>query len=152
MQKIELDSATRRNRLVKKGVRFPEWFKDNADYQEWAKAITAGLKDICNKKGYSSTTQAFKDVDVLLLHMERISLPEYERMFVNRQLKKIEQAGYKISHDDLKAFMKPAPMQIIYSDFKLMRIYSDYIIDRKYFVYANNFKRSDFKEVDCGWY
>lgn len=148
IEKIRTDFETRKAVMSRNGVRYPEWYESCQDFQRWKKDMQIGLMEIGRSCGHKTANQSFKIISEFLERNERINLKEELRQLRCTQLGKIEDFGYITSMEDIHELEKLNYLHAIYSDGRLLRIFSDYIINRKYLAVNNSTAGSEetFKE------
>jgi prophage antirepressor-like protein len=135
----------RHQRLLEKGVKFAEWFEDNPNFVAWRDEMNEGLDEICKFKGLKNRTSALFEAFKLIWKFNHISLDDLRSKFVDAQILTISHLGYDLRQEDYDAFTDFDRLYCIYSDIKFRRIFSEYVIDRKYIAMNGE---TGFKEVN----
>lgn len=131
-KKIEAD--LRRQHLVEKGVRFPEWFEADPIFNKWRDEINEGLDYFIEEFGYKDRNQALYNVYTAIWHNARESMTADTSAFVDNEIYKIKSLKVVPTDDDYMALENIDRLCVIFSTERLFYLFNNYVIDRYYLV------------------
>lgn len=152
-----LAAEARHSMLLRKGVKYPDWFDADEGFVQWKEQMKQGLQEIAAADGLKNHMAAFKAVKDKIWDQERVSPTGSIIAFCNHQLTNIECYTDKLpTAEDYEIFNpeKINALYPIYADIKLRNIFSNYVINGMYTALKKmpTSKNYAFREVDCGWY